>query len=223
MEWEQWQREKASADSDSVWMGMHAATANTIARTIIPVMQKEHFAEIYHQLQEREEERASKTSRMSGKRIPTRNRQRARSRKRQIGEWKRPRRRRRRRVCRPSRPRKRNRTVNKRHPRARRRLRCAYSNSSRPPSINGAKRCAAPPMTSWTESDTTPKRMSATKAVHETISDDPNEQTRDGWTCGVERARPYPLPGPPILPYLNPGRSMEKFHDSGQQPHQVLR
>jgi hypothetical protein len=57
MEWEQWQREKASADSDKVWMGMHASTASTIARTIVPVMQKEHFAEIYHQLQEREEER----------------------------------------------------------------------------------------------------------------------------------------------------------------------
>ena len=57
MEWEQWQREQAGADSNTVWMGMHAATANTIARTIIPVMQKEHFAELYHQLQEREERR----------------------------------------------------------------------------------------------------------------------------------------------------------------------
>ncbi len=57
MEWEQWQREQASMDSDKVWTGMHASTANTIARTIVPVMQKEHFAELYHQLQEREEER----------------------------------------------------------------------------------------------------------------------------------------------------------------------
>jgi hypothetical protein len=57
MEWEQWQREQASADSDKVWTGMHAATANAIARTIIPVMQKEHFAELGRQLREREEDR----------------------------------------------------------------------------------------------------------------------------------------------------------------------
>ena len=57
MEWEQWQRDQAAADSDTVWMGMHASTANTIARTIIPVMQKEHFAELHRQLHQREEDR----------------------------------------------------------------------------------------------------------------------------------------------------------------------
>jgi hypothetical protein len=57
MEWEQWQREQASNESDKVWMGMHASTANTIARSIIPVMQKEHFAELHQQLHEREEDR----------------------------------------------------------------------------------------------------------------------------------------------------------------------
>ncbi len=57
MEWEQWQREQAGADSDAVWTAMHASTANAIARTIIPVMQKEHFAELASQLQQREEDR----------------------------------------------------------------------------------------------------------------------------------------------------------------------
>ncbi len=57
MEWEQWQREQASNDSDKVWTAMHASTANTIARTIVPVMQKEHFVELHRQLHEREEDR----------------------------------------------------------------------------------------------------------------------------------------------------------------------
>ncbi len=57
MEWEQWQREQAGADSDTVWTAMHAATANAIARTIIPVMQKEHFTELHRQLHDREEDR----------------------------------------------------------------------------------------------------------------------------------------------------------------------
>ncbi len=54
---EQWQREQAGADSDTVWTAMHAATANAIARTIIPVMQKEHFTELHRQLHDREEDR----------------------------------------------------------------------------------------------------------------------------------------------------------------------
>jgi hypothetical protein len=62
MEWEQWQRDQAGADSDTVWTGMHASTANTIARTIIPVMQKEHFAELHRQLHEREEDCREETA-----------------------------------------------------------------------------------------------------------------------------------------------------------------
>jgi hypothetical protein len=57
MEWEQWQRENVCTDSDKVWMGMAASSANAIARAIVPVMQKEHFTELYDQLQEREERR----------------------------------------------------------------------------------------------------------------------------------------------------------------------
>jgi hypothetical protein len=54
MEWEQWQRENIGTDSDKVWMGMNAASANAIARAVVPVMQKEHFAEIKQQMDERD-------------------------------------------------------------------------------------------------------------------------------------------------------------------------
>jgi len=57
MEWEQWQRENVCTDSDKVWMGMSASSANAIARAIVPVMQKEHFTEIKREIDEREEDR----------------------------------------------------------------------------------------------------------------------------------------------------------------------
>ena len=62
MEWEQWQRENVSTDSDKVWMGMNASSANAIARAIVPVMQKEHFTEIKRQMDDREEDRREEES-----------------------------------------------------------------------------------------------------------------------------------------------------------------
>ncbi len=56
MEWEQWQRENIGTDSDKVWMGMNASSANAIARAVVPVMQKEHFAEIKREMDERDED-----------------------------------------------------------------------------------------------------------------------------------------------------------------------
>jgi hypothetical protein len=57
MEWQQWQREKVGAESLDVWKGMHASTANTLARTIVPALQKGHFAELKRQIDEWEERR----------------------------------------------------------------------------------------------------------------------------------------------------------------------
>jgi hypothetical protein len=56
MEWEQWQRENVCTDSDKVWMGMNASSANAIARAVVPIMQKEHFAEIKREMDERAED-----------------------------------------------------------------------------------------------------------------------------------------------------------------------
>ncbi len=173
MEWEQWQREQASADSDKVWTAMHASTANAVARAIIPVMQKEHFAEFWAGSSTRGRKTAARRlprmsatrhGRRSGKpaarrRSPARPRQRRRCRGRRHRQ--RPRQRRsptrpravKRRMRRRLTRRRMNKTDRRRPHRAAptpRRGRCGRSAS---PLTNETKRRGAPPMPTPTESD----------------------------------------------------------------------
>jgi hypothetical protein len=57
MEWQQWQRETAGEEILPLFGKMHVSTANTLVRTVVPALQKEHLAELKQQMDERDERR----------------------------------------------------------------------------------------------------------------------------------------------------------------------